>query len=76
MPVTGRYWQSDQRYYPRTQYWDTIGKQTEIPTIHFIDYPELSQFDCPDWSHLDATDVPEFTRSLARTIKQEIHDIE
>ncbi len=69
MPTTGEHLTLDQIYYPREKFWDVIGPETGIPTIYFADYPELSGFDCPDTSHLDAEDAATFTRALARVIQ-------
>ena len=76
MPSSEQYWETEQQCFPKQQLWDKIADWTGIPTVHFKDYPELARFECPDTSHLDAADVPQFTRNLARIIKQEIHDIE
>jgi hypothetical protein len=37
---------------------------TGAPGIHFEDHTELSEFNCPEWSHLDGPDAAEFTRKL------------
>ena len=69
MPTSDEHWLIDEKLSPRNKFWDEIGKRTDIPTIHFKDYPELDEFDCPDTSHLDASDAPEFTKRLAEIIK-------
>ena len=48
--------------------WDTIGEHSAVATIHFMDYPELAEFDCPDTSHLDWSDAPTFTRRISRIL--------
>lgn len=70
MPTTGEHWTLDQAAFPRERFWNAIGPATGVPTIHFADYPELSRFECPDLSHLDAEDAPEFSRALARIIRE------
>ena len=67
MPMPGRH--LEMASYPRGSYWDRIGPLTGAPTIHFADYPELSVFQCPDGSHLDAPDARQFSRELARILK-------
>lgn len=69
MPTTGKHWQVDQELAPKHIFWDRLEELTGIPSIHFQDNPELSKFDCPDTSHLDARDVPEFTRALGKIIQ-------
>ena len=76
MPSSGEYWQAEQRSFPKQQFWDNIGAWTGVPTIHFKDYLELSQYECPDLSHMDAKDAHQFTRDLAGIIKQKIPGIE
>ena len=65
MPSSGVQWAHTERTLPKREYWDAFAARTRAATIHFKDYPELSQFECPDYSHLDARDVPAFTKALA-----------
>jgi hypothetical protein len=62
----------DQLRAPKAEYWDRIETLSGIPTIHFADYPELASFDCPDNSHIDATDALEFTRRLIPIVKSKL----
>jgi hypothetical protein len=62
---------------PRDRFWDALVHASEALAIHFEDHPELSRYECPDGSHLDAADAPPFTRALAGRIRSElarIHD--
>ena len=70
MPTTGAHWQADEHIAPKAEYWDTLEALSGIPTIHFLDHPELSKFDCPDTSHLDARDVTEFTQNLGLILRE------
>ena len=72
MPTTDEHWSVDEINYPKQIFWDQITKLTGIPTVHFKDYASLNSFDCPDTSHLDATDSPQFTKSLVSIIKNKI----
>ena len=72
MPTTDEPWQHSQMKYPKKKFWDQITNWSHIPTIHFKDYKELSSFDCPDTSHLDANDAPEFTKRLANIIEEKL----
>ncbi len=72
MPTTGEHWSMDNDSARKEFFWDQITELTDIPTIHFRDYPELMAFDCPDTSHLDTTDAPEFTRRLSRILKRKL----
>jgi hypothetical protein len=73
MPTTSEHWQIDELTAPKTQYWDQLETISGIPTVHFKDYNELAEFDCPDTSHLDARDVPEFTRRLSNIVRQKLN---
>ena len=48
---------------PRSAAWSRLMKETGAPNIYFSDHPELV-FDCPEWSHLSASDATEFTKRL------------
>lgn len=63
-PVSGEHWDIDEKYFPKEIYWDLFSRLTDAETIHFKDVKTLSNFDCPDTSHLDFRDKPEFTRQL------------
>lgn len=63
-PTTGDHWILDSQRYPRNLYWDRFRAAVSVPTIHFKDYPGLDQFDAPDGSHLDASQLAQFTECL------------
>ena len=63
-PVSGPLKELEDKATPRTQTWDPLLQQTGVPGIYFEDFPELSSFDCPEWSHLSAGDSVEFTKRL------------
>jgi hypothetical protein len=70
MPTSGVQWEHTEQVLPKRQYWDEFAARTRATTIHFKDYASLSQFDCPDNSHLDKRDVPAFTEALANILKE------
>ncbi len=70
MPTTGDHWRIDSAIAPKQLFWDRITSSTGVPTIHFRDYPGLSEFECPDGSHLDALDAPPFTLRLAAIVQR------
>jgi hypothetical protein len=63
-PHTGGLKELEDRETPRQQTWDPLLKITGAPGIYYSDYPELSRFNCPEWSHLSAGDSVEFTKRL------------
>jgi hypothetical protein len=64
MPTCDERWTGDEIVFPKAQFWDQLAAQTRALTIHFKDYPELAKFPCPDTSHIESKDAPEFTRTL------------
>jgi hypothetical protein len=63
-PVTGKLKEYEDKATPRAQTWEPLLQQTAAPGIYFEDFPELAEFDCPEWSHLSAGDSVEFTKRL------------
>jgi hypothetical protein len=64
LPVSGELKVLEDRTTPRSQIWDRVMKDTAAPGIYFEDFPELSGFNCPEWSHLSAGDSVEFSKRL------------
>jgi hypothetical protein len=69
-PVGGKLKELEDRATPREGPWTRILAMTGAPGIYFEDYPELSAFEPPEWSHLSATDAREFSRRLVPHIKE------
>src|SRR5947209_341013 len=64
LPVSGGLKALEDRTTPRNQTWDPLLQGTGAPGIYFEDFPELTGFNCPEWSHLSAGDSVEFTKRL------------
>ncbi len=69
-PLSGKLKEYEDQATPRAQTWDPLLRQTGVPGVYFEDFPELSGFDCPEWSHLSAGDSVEFTKRLVPHLKQ------
>jgi hypothetical protein len=69
LPSTGGVLELETRLNPRAQFWDRILEETGAPGIYFEDFPELTGFSCPEWSHLNAHDATEYTRRFARILR-------
>lgn len=69
-PDAGPYRAFDDRVFPRAQTWDVLLSKTGAPGIFFSDYPELSAFDPPEWSHLKFTDAQSFTAALVPLVER------
>jgi hypothetical protein len=63
-PHSGGLKELEDRITPRQQTWDPLLQMTHSPGIYYSDFPELSGFNCPEWSHLSAGDSVEFSKRL------------
>jgi len=63
-PHSGGLKELEDRITPRERTWDPLIQKSGVPGIYYSDFPELSNFDCPEWSHLTAGDSVEFTKRL------------
>lgn len=69
-PSAGPYLAADDRAFPRAQAWDVLLAKSGAQGIYFSDYPELSGFDPPEWSHLKFSDAEKFTASLVPLVER------
>ena len=69
-PTTGEHLRYDEFMFPKAQYWDAFAAKIPALCIHFQDVPQLADFTCPDWSHLDRADAPRFTQELAKVLDE------
>jgi hypothetical protein len=69
-PSTGRYYEFEQRAFPRKDTWDVLLARTGAPGIHFEDHPEMQGLELPEWSHLARKDAERFTEALWRAVEQ------
>lgn len=60
----------EDRLNPRTRDWERLLRETRAPGIYYEDFPELSDFTCPEWSHLSAGDSVEFTKRLVPHLRR------
>jgi hypothetical protein len=72
LPVVSELKRLEDRITPRAQIWEPLLKRTGTPGIYFEDYPELSSFNCPEWSHLSAGDSVEFTKRLVPYLRSSV----
>ncbi len=70
-PSSGPFWQGEQMGYPRDKYWERILQVTGCAGLHFMDYPAISHFTCPEWSHLAPADAIVFTKEFIRILREE-----
>ena len=68
-PMSGPLKELEDKGTPRAGPWNRIIKESGAPGIYFEDYPELSSFTCPEWSHLSAPDAVVFSQRLMPHLK-------
>lgn len=64
-PSNGEFYAFEQKYMPRSATWDLLLARTGAPGIHFEDYPQLQNYELPEWSHMTRSDAGRFTAELA-----------
>lgn len=69
-PNSGGLKELEDKIMPRQQSWDPLLQMTHAPGIYYSDFPELSGFDCPEWSHLTAGDSVEFSKRLVPHLRK------
>ncbi len=67
-PSTGWVREFENETAPRDTHWDPLIAASGCMGIHFEDYPELRDYQCPEWSHLTRADAETFSRDLMRII--------
>lgn len=70
-PSSGPFKTGEQMAFPRDKFWNKLLEVTSCPGIHFLDYPALDHFICPEWSHLSPADAIVFTKEFVRILEQE-----
>ena len=70
MPSDGPFYEVEKMSHPREKYWDRLLSHTRTPGIYFADYPALSKYRCPEWSHLTPKDAVTFTQDFIPILQQ------
>lgn len=70
-PSSGAYKEREARGFPRDKYWDRILAVTGCPGVHYQDFPEISQYECPEFSHLSPIDATDFTKHFIRILQDQ-----
>lgn len=58
----------EQKWFPRSDWWDVFSAQTSAATIHYRDDPVLAQIIPPDGDHLGKIQAIKFSRRLWRLL--------
>jgi hypothetical protein len=51
---------------PRAEFYDDLVQQAKVKSYHFEDYEQFKHLECPEWSHLSASDAQFFTTELVK----------
>lgn len=70
-PSSGGFLMGEKMGFPREKYWDRVLAVTGCPGIHFLDYPAIANFVCPELSHLSQTDAVTFTKHFIKILSEE-----
>jgi hypothetical protein len=70
-PSSGPYLQGENGAFPREKYWDKLLTITNCPGIHFLDYPTIDHFVCPEFSHLTRPDAIAFTKHFIEILEKD-----
>ena len=63
-PSTGFFKDLESKGLPREAYWDSLVSQSKAKAYNYMDYPQFTKLECPEWSHLSAEDASYFTKEL------------
>ncbi|MEO6538816.1 MAG: hypothetical protein ABIT07_09980 [Ferruginibacter sp.] len=70
-PSSGEARAGERIAYPRELYWNKLLQYTNTPGIYFEDYPEIANFECPEWSHLSRQQAVVFTKKIIEILQKE-----
>lgn len=58
-------------FFPKSRYWDRMAQQLDAVFIHADDFPQMAAYVGGDGSHIDTSNIVEFTRELAEILRQQ-----
>jgi len=70
-PSSSAYLQGETMGFPRDKYWNRLLDVTKSPGIHFLDYPAIAHFECPELSHLSRPDAIIFTKHFIEILEND-----
>lgn len=70
-PSSGWLKEGEDKFLPRTEFWDPLVKTTGAHAYYYEDYDQLKDLTCPEWSHLSAPDARYFTTELVKIMKND-----
>ena len=70
-PSSGPMLEAEKHGFARAQHFDKLLTVTGCPGIFYSDYPGLSNFICPEWSHLKPGDAVIYTKELIKVLEKD-----
>lgn len=67
-PSSGPFYDIEQKVFDKSVFWETLLTETNSKGFYFNDYPSISRFECPEWSHLSPAQAVQFTREFIRIL--------
>src|SRR4030095_16906913 len=68
-PSSGPYLEKEEMGFPRDKYWNRLLAETGCQGVHFKDYFQISNYVCPEFSHLSPADAIDFTTKFVEILK-------
>ena len=69
-PSSGPFLAMERMAFPREKFWNKLLAATQCEGIHFEDYPAISNFQCPEFSHLSMSQARSYTQSLINILQE------
>ena len=70
-PSSGPVAAIEAKAYPKSEYWDKLLATSGCKGIYYADYPAISHFACPEFSHLQPRDAILYTQNIVTILKNE-----
>ncbi|NND26524.1 MAG: hypothetical protein HKO00_10915 [Flavobacteriaceae bacterium] len=67
-PSSGGVLDGETKFLPRATLFDVLADSAKAHAYHFQDYEQLTGYNCPEWSHLSASDADRFTKDFVNII--------
>lgn len=67
-PLNGEIKELNEKYFPKTEFWNVIAKESFAQTVYFADYPQLASIETMDGTHFSGKNATRFTDELLKII--------
>lgn len=68
-PSSGMFKEGESKFFKKGEFWDPLLLATGAKGYSYSDYVQFKNLECPEWSHLSATDAKFFTTELVKIMK-------